>query len=123
HRAEGCSLGLQQVSGSGNFDRLAKLAQFESDVEAHYLLYLDFEWFAGCRLETRKFRSQPVKARRNGGKGVGARLRGYDVADCVGIDIGQGNGRSRYHRTRRIGHTSCNFTEGLSIQAAGRKAR
>src|SRR5882672_9605503 len=58
HRAESCILGLQQVSGSGNFDRLANLAQLESDVEAHDLLYLDFESFAGCRLETRKFRSQ-----------------------------------------------------------------
>src|SRR5207253_6800209 len=101
----------------------ANLAHLESDIETHNLLYLNFEWFAGCHLETRKFRSHPVKARRDGRKGVATRFRGYHAADCVGIDIGQGNGRSRYDRTRRISHTSCNFTEGLSIHAADRQAR
>src|SRR5947209_2579439 len=76
HGADGCSLGLEQVKRSGNFDRLANLAQLESDVETQYLLYLDFESFSGARPETPKFRSQPVKARRDGGKGVVTRPRG-----------------------------------------------
>src|ERR1051326_750083 len=52
HCTDSCSLGLQQVRGSRNFDRLANLAQLENHVETHDLLYLDFEWFADCRLET-----------------------------------------------------------------------
>src|SRR5262249_22591593 len=122
HRADGCSLGLQQVSGSRHFDRLADLAHLENDVETHDLLYLDFEWFAECCLETRKFRSQPVRPRRDGRKSIGTRLRGYYVAGGVGIDIGECNGRSRYDGTRRIGYTSCNFAECLSIQTTNRKA-
>src|SRR6266571_291187 len=114
HRPDGCRLGLQQVRGRGDFDSLANLSDLENHVQTQDLLYLDFEWFTDCRLETRQFRSQPVKARRNGRNGVGTRLRGYHVADYVGIDIGQGNSRSKYHRTRRIGYTSCNFTERLS---------
>src|SRR5262249_22824488 len=86
-RADGCSLGLQQVSGSRHFDRLANLAHLENDVETHDLLYLDFEWVADCCLETRKFRSQPVKAWRDGRKGVGARLCRYHVADSASIDL------------------------------------
>src|ERR1051326_4934279 len=123
HCADGCSLGLQQVRGGRNFDCLANLAQLQNHVETHDLLYLDFEWFADCRLETRKFRSQPVKARRDGWKGVATRLRSFRVADGVGIDIGQRNGGSRYHRTRRISHPPSNFTKRLTIQAAGRDAR
>src|ERR1051326_836661 len=52
HCADGCSLGLQQVRGSRNFNRLTNLAQLENHVETHDLLYLDFEWFADTRLET-----------------------------------------------------------------------
>src|SRR5438093_937654 len=83
HRPDGWRLGLEEVRGRGDFDSLANLSDLENHVQTQDLLYLDFEWFTDCRLETRKFRSQPVKARRNGGNGVGARLRGYHVADCV----------------------------------------
>src|SRR5262245_42993676 len=46
HGADGCSLGLQQLSGCGNFDGIADLAQLENYVETHDLLYLDFKLFA-----------------------------------------------------------------------------
>jgi hypothetical protein len=118
HRTNGCRLGLQQVSGRGNFDCVADLAELESDVETDHLLYLNFECLAGCRLETGKLRSQPVNTRRNGWKSVRTRLRGYLVADCVVIDVRQGHRCSGYHRPRRIGHTSRNFTERLSIHTA-----
>src|SRR5215467_5280517 len=123
HRTNGCRLGLQQVSGRGNFDCVADLAELESDVETDHLLYLYLECFAGCRLETGKLRSQPVKTGRNGWKSVRTRLRGYLVADRVVIDVRQGHRCSGYHRTRRIGHTSRNFTERLSIHTANGRAR
>src|SRR5262245_48368268 len=99
HGSNGCSLGLQQIRGGGNLDGVADLSYLEHDVEAHDLLYLDFEWFAGGHLETRKFRSQPIRAGRDGRKAVGARFRGHHVADCVGVDIGEGQGCSGYHGT------------------------
>ena len=58
-------------------------------------------WDAACsgRVAVQEAVLGRAAERRDGRKGVGTRLRRYHVTGSAGIDIGQRNGRSGYHRT------------------------
>ena len=91
-----------------DLDRLRNVADLHAQVQPDLLRRVDLDFLHCHRLEPRRFRPEPVRARFQEAEGVHAGRRGLRAEPAVRVDISESHDHVRHDRAGGIGNHARN---------------